>query len=78
MVGHTGERRSPAPREVRFLSEVKTLVSVSEAELGMAALADITVVQGDPAEFQVQIPPGYEVTGRRAPAWNRAKRMPMS
>jgi hypothetical protein len=53
----------PAPREVRFLSEVKTLVSVSEAELGMAALADITVVQGDPAEFQVQIPPGYEVTG---------------
>jgi hypothetical protein len=53
----------PAPREVRFLSEVKTLVSVSEAELGMAALADVTVVQGDPGEFQVQVPPGYEVTG---------------
>jgi hypothetical protein len=53
----------PAPREVRFLSEVKTLVSVSEAELGMAALADITVVQGEPAEFQLQVPPGYEITG---------------
>jgi hypothetical protein len=32
------------PKEVRFLSDVKTLVSVSEADLRIAALADITVV----------------------------------
>jgi Carboxypeptidase regulatory-like domain len=52
-----------APKEVRFLSEVKTLVSVSEAELRIASLADVTVVQGEPSQFEVEIPEGYEVTG---------------
>ncbi len=51
------------PREVRFLSEAKTLVSVSEADLRVAVLADITVVQGEPSQFQVELPAGYEVTG---------------
>jgi hypothetical protein len=52
-----------APREVRFLSDVKTLVSVTESEVKIAALADVTVVQGEPAQFAVEIPAGYEVTG---------------
>ncbi len=51
------------PREVRFLSNVKTLVSVSEAEIRLAVLADINVIQGEPAQFQVEVPVGYEVTG---------------
>lgn len=52
-----------APREVRFLSDVKTLVSVNEAEIRAAVLADVTVIQGEPAEFAIQIPAGYEITG---------------
>jgi hypothetical protein len=51
------------PREVRFLSNVKTLVSVSEADLRLAVLADINVVQGEPAQFEVEVPAGYEVIG---------------
>jgi hypothetical protein len=51
------------PREVRFLSNVKTLVSVSEAGIRLAVLADITVIQGEPAQFEVEVPAGYEVTG---------------
>src|SRR5207249_1997342 len=51
------------PKEVRFLSDVKTLVSVGEADLRIAALADITVVQGEPTQFALEIPAGYEVTG---------------
>jgi hypothetical protein len=51
------------PREVRFLSEAKTLISVSEAEMRVAVLADITVVQGEPSQFQLDLPAGYEVTG---------------
>lgn len=51
------------PREVRFLSNVKTLVSVSEADIRLAVLADINVVQGEPARFEIDIPEGYEVTG---------------
>ncbi len=50
------------PREVRFLSNLKTLVSVGEADLRLSALADINVVQGEPAQFELEIPPGYEVT----------------
>jgi carboxypeptidase family protein len=59
----TREVAAPAvPREVRFLSDVKTLVSVSESDLRIAALADITVVQGEPAQFSVALPTGYELT----------------
>lgn len=60
----TREVVSPVvPREVRFLSNVKTLVSVSEADIRLAVLADINVVQGGPAQFEIAIPEGYEVTG---------------
>lgn len=52
-----------APREVRFLADEKTLISVSEAEMRVAVLADITVVQGEPSQFHVELPAGYEVTG---------------
>jgi hypothetical protein len=52
-----------APKEVRFLSDVKTLVSVSEADIRIAALADITVVQGEPSQFQIEVPAGFEITG---------------
>jgi len=59
----TREVTTPAvPREVRFLSDIKTLFSVSESDLRIAALADITVVQGDPAQFTLTVPTGYEVT----------------
>lgn len=51
------------PKEVRFLSDVKTLVSVSETDIRIAALADISVVQGEPAQFEIEVPAGYEVTG---------------
>ena len=51
------------PREVRFLSSMKTLVSVSDADIRLAVLADINVVQGEPSQFEVEIPAGYEVTG---------------
>jgi len=51
------------PREVRFLADAKTLVSVSDAEIRLAVLADITVVQGEATQFQIEVPAGYEVTG---------------
>jgi hypothetical protein len=50
-------------REVRFLAEEKTLVSVSESEMRMAVLVDVTVVQGEPRQFHLDLPQGYEITG---------------
>jgi hypothetical protein len=55
------------PREVRFLSNLKTLFSVSESDLRIAALADITVVQGNPSQFTLTVPSGYEVTSVTGP-----------
>jgi len=58
--------RAPAPapfKETRFLSDVKTLISVSDAELAMAALAEVTVIQGEPGQFEIEAPEGYELTG---------------
>lgn len=59
----TREATAPlAQREVRFLSDIKTLISVGDSELRMAALCDITVIQGEPAEFKIPLPTGFEVT----------------
>lgn len=57
-----------APREVRFLSDVKTLVSVSETDLQIAALAQINVVQGEANQFSVAVPEGFEVTSVNGPS----------
>ncbi len=61
-----------APREVRFLADEKMLVSVSEAEMRVAVLADIAMVQGETSSFQVQIPEGFEVTGVTGPSLDSA------
>jgi hypothetical protein len=57
-----------APREVRFLSDVKSLVSVTESDLQIAALADLNVVQGEPNQFSVAVPEGFEVTAVNGPS----------
>ena len=60
---NTREVATPAvSREVRFLSDVKSLVSVAESDLQVAALVDLTVLQGEADRFAVAIPEGYEVT----------------
>jgi hypothetical protein len=51
------------PREVRFLADAKTLISVNESEMRLTVLADVTVVQGEPSQFHLDLPEGYEVTG---------------
>src|SRR5215470_12818618 len=61
------------PREVRFLADTKTLVSISEAEMRIAVLADITMVTGETSLFEVQIPEGFEVTGVTGPNLDSAE-----
>ncbi len=60
----TGIAQAPVVKhEVRFLSDVKTLVTINDEELRIAALCDINVVQGDPTQFVLEMPAGYEITG---------------
>jgi hypothetical protein len=59
----TREVAAPAvQREIRFLSDIKSVISVGDAELRVAALCDVVVIQGEPSEFRMPIPAGFEVT----------------
>jgi hypothetical protein len=51
-----------AQREVRFLSDIKTVVSVGDSQMRIAALCDVTVIQGEAAEFRMPVPTGFELT----------------
>ena len=65
---NTREVVAPAvPREIRFLSDVKTLVSVTESDLQIAALVDLNVVQGEADQLSVAVPEGFEVTAVNGP-----------
>lgn len=49
-------------REVRFLSDIKTMVSVGDSQLRITALCDLTVIQGEAVEFRMPLPSGFELT----------------
>lgn len=51
-----------AQREVRFLSDIKTVVSVGDSQLRLTSLCDLTVVQGEASEFRMPLPSGFELT----------------
>src|SRR5215208_7392377 len=51
-----------AQREVRFLSDIKSVVSVGDSQLRLTALCDLTVIQGEAAEFKLLLPAGFELT----------------
>ena len=51
-----------AQREVRFLSDIKTVVSVGDSQVRLTAYCDVTVIQGEAAEFNMALPADYELT----------------
>jgi hypothetical protein len=51
-----------AQREVRFLSDIKTVISVGDSQLRLTALCDLTVIQGEAVDFRMQLPAGFELT----------------
>ena len=50
-----------AQREVRFLSDIKSVVSVGDSQLRTTALCDVSVIQGEAAEFRIPVPAGFEL-----------------
>ena len=60
-----------AQREVRFLSDIKSVVSVGDSQLRLTALCDINVIQGEAAEFKIPIPGGFELTTASGSRLNR-------
>jgi hypothetical protein len=60
------------PRDVRMLADVKTLVTIGDADLRLLTIVDLTVVQGEPAEIDVRLPPGYELAGATGSSLERS------
>lgn len=52
-----------APREVRLVSETKSLVTIGENELRVGTLFDVTVTQGQADRLGVLLPEGFDVAG---------------
>lgn len=63
-------------REARVLSSVKTLVTIGEADLRLVTLLDLTIVQGEPSEFELRIPAGFEVAGITGASLERSEERP--
>jgi hypothetical protein len=61
------------PRDARLLSDIKTLVTIGDADLRLLSLVDVTVVQGEPTEFEVRIPAGYELAGVTGSSLDRSE-----
>jgi hypothetical protein len=51
-----------AQREVRFLSDIKTVFSIGDSQLRLTALCDVNVIQGEASEFKMNLPAGFELT----------------
>jgi hypothetical protein len=51
------------PRDARMLADVKTLVTIGDADVRLLTLVDVTIVQGEPPEIDIRIPEGYELAG---------------
>jgi carboxypeptidase family protein len=58
---HEAAPATAATREVRMLSDVKSILSIGDAEVRLISLMTATVVAGEPAQIALSIPPGYEV-----------------
>ena len=70
------ETTAPVARESRFLSDVKTLLTVGEADLRLAALLDVNVVQGEPSRFLLRLPARFEVTSVSGASLDKTEEAP--
>ncbi len=43
--------------------DIKSLVTIGDADVRLLALVDLTIVQGEPAAIEVRLPAGYELVG---------------
>jgi hypothetical protein len=58
---HDSAPSSTPARDVRLLSDVKSIVTIGDADVRLVSLVNATVVQGEPAQIALTIPAGYEV-----------------
>ena len=66
----------PTARDAQMLSEVKTLVTIGEADVRLLTLVDVTVVQGEPSQLDLALPAGYEMVSASGTSLERTESHP--
>ena len=61
------QTEAPASRDARTLADVKTLVSLRDAEMRLTSLVEVTVLAGQPDRVELTVPAGFVVTGASGP-----------
>jgi hypothetical protein len=56
-----------------MIADLKTLVTIGDADVRLVTLADLNVVQGEPSEVVVQLPDGYELAGVTGTSLDRSE-----
>ena len=63
-------------RDVRLLADVKSLVTIADADVRLVSIVNATIVQGEPAQIEIALPAGYEVSGISGSTLDRADVQP--
>jgi hypothetical protein len=63
------ETAAPAtPREARWLADVKTLVTLDEADVRLTCLVGIDIIVGEPKRFELELPDGFDLVDVSGPS----------
>jgi hypothetical protein len=73
---HEAAPATAAAREVRLLSDVKSILSIGDAEMRLVSLVTATVVAGEPTQIALSLPPGYEVASVSGASLERSETQP--
>lgn len=63
-------------RDVRLLADVKSVITIGDADVRLVSLLTAMVVQGEPATIEVAIPAGYEVVSVSGATLDRSDTRP--
>src|SRR4051812_4858719 len=63
-------------RDVRLLTDVKSVITIGDADVRLVSLLNAVVVQGDPDRIEVAIPAGYEVISVSGSTLDRSESQP--
>ncbi len=66
----------PNARNLQLLSDVKTLVTIGEADVRLLTLLDVTIVQGEPSQIELTLPAGYEIISASGASLERTENSP--
>src|SRR5258706_8785977 len=73
---HDSAPAATAGRDVRLLADVKSIVTIGEADIRLLSLVSATVVQGEASQIAVTIPAGYEVVSVSGASLERTEAQP--